>query len=140
MAAAAAGYERGVMGRGKKVKERPKDKVRMVLRRLSRNRWILPRELRNITWALCRRYSSSPWNVCTAVIGYGFVGGACEMTGMFRGEPLLFMGEPGYFNLVEVLRQYQDILDSSLSGEQKESLSMIEELKILTIICQRTMV
>ncbi len=62
------------------------------------------------------------------------------MTGMFRGEPLLFMGEPGYFNLVEVLRQYQDILDSSLSGEQKESLSMIEELKILTIICQRTMV
>lgn len=81
--------------------DKPSNRVRAAINRLSRDRPLWPEEVRELTWAFARRATWTPQgeaHVVKAVLGMH------DQVPWFRGSPVSFPFEPGYTEVRKAVR------------------------------------
>lgn len=90
------------------------DRVMCILKRISREKYIRPDDVKNIAYKICCKISNSPAAVISRMdhkeIFY---------VGMIHGEPLLRRDDPGYFDLMVFLRTITNLTDKTVEAELK---------------------
>lgn len=80
--------------------DRPSDRVRSAMRRLSRDTWLAPDEVARIGTRLSKTASPVAW----AVVQKHAYAGECEVVGMIGGLPPAFVWEDHYRDVLRAVQ------------------------------------
>ena len=83
--------------------DRPLDRVREAMRRLSRDKWLSPKETRDYTHSLLRH---AVWTTPSIFLDRVYPD-ACNAVGMIRGLPPAFPGEAHYGDVLSLVRNHR---------------------------------
>lgn len=109
-----------------KERGRPIDRLRRILVRLSRDRWLSYSELLRISWEFAEKATLWRNNVLRAIDKDL---DACRSTGMLRGKPAANPADPGYEELVKRLRYLKSPPHRGAAAEQLILLHQLNRLK-----------
>lgn len=92
------------------------DRVRNILKRISREKYLYPDDVYDIAYKICCKISNSP---CAVMNGINYWDSEIFHVGMINGEPLLKRYEPGYLDLVVFLENKTNWKDKKIETELK---------------------
>ena len=74
------------------------------MRRISRDKYLPPSEVKRVGYAICSHITTRPQNVLKH--SYRF---ECEFVGMIKGDPVINIHHENYFRLVEMLKKAESV-------------------------------
>lgn len=108
----------------------PSVRVVRVMKRLSRDRILYPKEVEEIGHRLVVMTGAIGSSGITAAYNAS-VEGPCLMVGMYKGEPLVDRSDPGYKELLEIFSSRHGRIGRKMSEREKTR----KTLSVLQLIC-----